>query len=126
MVAVVAGGVLAYAADEPCPCELIDFEEVDVEDVGEEGGKIVWCTFGGGMFAVVVNCCRVGRDVWGLMCIVSVRFVFEVVASSFFAGASGNPSTAVVGVPCMMHVVDGFVGIAVLRGRLANYNEDLE
>ena len=70
------------------------------------------------MFAVVVNCCRVGgRDVWGLMCIVSVCFVFEVVASSFFAGASGNPSTVVVGVPCMMHVVDGFVGIAVLRGR---------
>ena len=35
VVAVVAGGVLAYAADEACPCELVDLEEVDVEDVGE-------------------------------------------------------------------------------------------
>ena len=35
VVAVVAGGVLAYAADEPCPRELVDLKEVDVEDVGE-------------------------------------------------------------------------------------------
>ena len=35
VVAVVAGGVLAYAADEACPCELVNLEGVDVEDVGE-------------------------------------------------------------------------------------------
>ena len=35
MVEVVAGGVFAYAADETCPCELVNYEQVDVEDVVE-------------------------------------------------------------------------------------------